>query len=216
MLFHFEKIIIYLFVFLNCGYCYAGAPKVGKNAAAKYFQNHPDEKNENSRYVASESTGLGSESRYLAFGISLFTKSDSYNWGTNSEQDVGKYGVDLTYKLSQTDYVDYDLRVSYNEYLPLNQKANKMSFLYAITLPDSSSKFPLFFGAAAGPGVFFTQIKDESSISLDYQLFLGLRIFNLFDSTGFYIEGGMKNHLQLTSDGQLNGTYITAGAVFTF
>ena len=74
----------------------------------------------------------------------------------------------------------------------------------------------LYFGFAAGPGIFFKQLEDESSLSLDYQLFLGLRLFNIFDSTGFYIESGLRNHLHITSDGQLNGTYFGAGAVFTF
>ncbi|MEQ1722565.1 MAG: hypothetical protein ABL930_05275 [Pseudobdellovibrio sp.] len=195
----------------------AGAPKVGRAAAAKYFQKNGDDASDKAnRYVASDS-GISSEERYMTVGLSLFTKSESFNWGTvNKEEDVGKYGVDMLYRLDQTNYVDYSLKVAYTEYSVQSQRASKMSFMYAATLPDAGSKFPLYFGLAAGPGVFFTQLKDESSITLDYQLYLGLRIFNLFGSTGFYVEGGMKNHLQLTSDGQLNGTYISAGAVFAF
>lgn len=216
---HYKRCIAITILFMLLMDCnvYAAAPKVGKSAAAKYFQKNPEDQTKNIRYVASEEYGLGAEERYLAFGASLFTNSESYNWGNiNNEKDIGKYGFDMTYRLSQSNYVDYAIRVSYSEYAPLNQKANKMSFMYAATLPDAGSKFPLYFGAAAGPGIFFTQLNNESSIALDYQLFLGLRIFNLFDSTGFYIEGGMKNHLQLTSDGQLNGTYISSGAIFTF
>lgn len=195
----------------------ANAPKVGRSAAAKYFAKNPEEKVKAARSMASEVVGLGSEERYLAFGASLFTKSETYNWGGSGTEDgAGKYGLDMTYRLSESNYVDYAIRVSFSEYLPRNQKANKMSFMYSATLPDASSKFPLYFGAAAGAGVFFTQLPDESPVSLDYQLFLGLRIFNLFDSTGFYVEGGMKNHVQLTSSGQLNGTYFSAGALFTF
>lgn len=217
MLFSGDKIIISLFVLLGSSLSFSAAPKVGKQAAAKYFQKNTEQQVRDARYVASDEQSLGSEERYLAFGVSLFTKSESYNWGNiNKEVDIGKYGVDMTYRLSESNYVDYALRVSYSEYTPLNQKANKISFMYAATLPDAGSKFPLYFGVAAGPGVFFTQLPDESPVALDYQLFLGLRIFNLFDSTGFYIEGGMKNHLQFTSDGQLNGTYISAGALFTF
>ena len=210
--FLFIMLLLFSGVFAN-----AGAPKVGKSAAAKYFAKNPEEQVKIARTTASEVVGLGSEERYLAFGASLFTKSESYNWGGNGkEEDVGKYGLDMTYRLSESNYVDYALRVSYSEYTSRNQKANKMSFMYSATLPDAGSKFPLYFGAAAGAGVFFTQLPDESPVSLDYQLFLGLRIFNLFDSTGFYVEGGMKNHVQLTSDGQLNGTYFSAGAIFTF
>ena len=194
---------------------WADAPKVGRDAAAKYFQKNPQAQAENYRSVASEA--LGAEQRYLMFGASLYTKSDSYNWGRiNKENDVGKWGIDMTYRLGTTNLIDEALRVSYSEYNAFNQRANKLSFMYAFMLPDAASQFPLYFGAAAGPGVFLTQLSDESSLSLDYQLFLGLRIFNLFDTTGFYIEGGMKNHLQLTSDGQVNGTYISGGAIFAF
>lgn len=192
------------------------APKVGRTAAAKYFQKNPDEF-KNNRDIASDEEGLREEERYLAFGASLFTKSESFSWGSaNKEQNIGKLGLDMTYRLSQSNYVDYALRVSYAEYEPLNQKANKMSFMYAAVLPDAGSKFPLYFGAAAGLGIFFTQLSNESPVTADYQLFLGLRMFNLFDSTGFYLEAGMKNHLQITTDGQLNGTYISSGAIFTF
>ncbi len=195
----------------------ADAPKVGRAAAAKYFQkNGPDASDKASRYMASDS-GISAEERYMTFGLSLFTKSESYNWGTtNKEVDVGQYGVDMLYRLNQANYIDYSLKVVYSVYEVQSQRASKMSLMYAATLPDAGSQFPLYFGAAAGPGVFFTQLKDESFVTLDYQLYLGLRIFNLFGSTGFYVEGGMKNHLQLTSDGQLNGTYISAGAVFAF
>lgn len=211
------KILFIVLLLLSGGLANAGAPKVGRSAAAKYFAKNPEEQVKMARSTASEVVGLGSEERYLAFGASLFTKSESYNWGGSSkEEDAGKYGLDMTYRLSESNFVDYALRVSYSEFQPRNQKANKMSFMYSATLPDAGSKFPLYFGAAAGAGVFFTQLPDESPVTLDYQLFLGLRIFNLFDSTGFYVEGGMKNHVQLTSDGQLNGTYFSAGAIFTF
>lgn len=215
-----KSVTVVLFLISFCQ-AQATAPKVGKAAAAKYFLKNTDAQSKNTRYTASEETEGGASSyafeRYLAFGLSIFTKSEAYNWGSNNkEQNIGKLGLDMTYTLSQSNYVDYALRVSYTEYVPLNQKANKMSFMYAATLPDASSKFPLYFGAAAGPGIFFTQLSNESSLTLDYQLFLGLRIFNLFDNTGFYLEGGMKNHLQLTSDGQLNGTYLSAGGIFTF
>ncbi len=215
------KILFILPLLWSGGFALANAPKVGKKAAARYFAKNPEEELKSqlksARATASEAVGLGSEARYLAFGASLLTKSESYNWGGSAkEEDVGKYGLDMTYRLSEANYVDYAIRVSYTEYTPRNQKANKMSFMYSVTLPDASSKFPLYFGAAAGAGVFFTQLPDESPVSLDYQLFLGLRIFNLFDSTGFYVEGGMKNHVQLTSDGQLNATYFSAGALFTF
>ncbi len=194
------------------------APKVGRAAAAKYFQKNGGQTAD--RNTASENSSVessGSGDRYLAFGLGTFTKSESYSWGVNKEEDVGKWSVDMNYRLSQyNSLLDYSLRVSYQEYEPAGQKANKLIFLYAASLPDADSRFPLYFGAAAGAGVFMTQIPNESSLTFDYQVYLGMRLFDVLENTGFYLEGGLKNHLQMTSDGQFNGTFFSAGAVFTF
>lgn len=207
------------------------APKVGRNAAAKYFQSGGNKVGDNrfsqleeqgeeaqARRYPSSVESLSSEQRYLAFGISNYMSSDAYNWGmSGKEEGIGKIGLDLTYRISEyNNLLDQAVRVSYTEFKPAGKRASKMSFMYALTLPDAGSKFPLYFGFAAGPGIFFKQLEDESSLSLDYQLFLGLRLFNLFESAGFYVEAGLKNHLQLTSDGQVNGNYVSVGAIFTF
>ncbi len=196
-------------------YAGSGAPKVGRAAAAKYFQNNTEI---GTRYVASDAPSSAGGDRYMTIGVNTFTKSDAFSWGgSTKETEVGKWGIDMNYRLSQyNNLLDYSLRVSYQEYEPANQKANKLIFMYAVTLPDAESLFPLYFGGAVGAGVFLTQLPDESPVTLDYSLYLGMRLFNVFESTGFYLEGGLKNHLQLTSNGQLNGTYVSAGAVFTF
>lgn len=199
----------------------ANAPKVGRSAAAKYFQAQGKEVDipvEQPQRNPSSIDSLSDQEHYLAVGLGSFTQTDSYNWGSASkEEEIGKYGIDMTYRLTQEGYLfDQALRVSYNEFKPANERTSKLSFMYAMTLPDAGSKFPLYFGLAAGPGIFMKQLDGESSLSFDYHLFLGLRLFNVFEKTGFYIEGGMRNHLLITSDGQLNGTFISAGAVFTF
>ena len=206
----------------------ANAPKVGRRAAAKYFQANgktPDSHFEDTAATyeprrPSNIEAVSGDERYLTFGLSNYMSTDSYNWGQSGKENndkVGKWGIDMTYRISDyNNLLDQAVRVSYTEYEPTGKRASKMSFLYAMTLPDAGSKFPLYFGFAVGPGIFFKQLENESPLSLDYQLYVGLRLFNVFENTGFYVEGGLKNHLQLTSDGQLNGTYISAGAIFTF
>lgn len=223
---HKQKFSFILSVFLLSlilpSLSYANAPKVGRAAAAKYFQakGGPEDADDRHTYPRNPSQieSLGADERYLALGISNYMGSDSYNWGTSSkEEDVGKWGVDLTYRISQyNNLLDQAIRISYTEFQPTGKRASKMSFMYALTLPDAGSKFPLYFGFAVGPGIFFKQLDSESPIALDYQMFAGLRLFNVFENTGFYVEGGLKNHLQLTSDGQLNGSYISVGGIFTF
>ncbi len=210
-----------LFLILFAQSTYANAPKVGRTAAAKYFQaknKTQDYPVEDQERQPSSIESLSDQEHYLAVGIGSFTQTESYNWGQGSkETEIGKYGIDMTYRLAQEGFLfDQAMRISYNEYMPVGERASKLSFMYAMILPDAGSKFPLYFGLAAGPGVFLKQISGESPLSLDYQLFLGLRLFNLFEKTGFYIEGGMRNHLHITSDGQLNGTFVSAGGVFTF
>lgn len=218
-----KKLALFLFVSLTFGFqfSYARSPKVGKKAAARYFQGEMqasvDPQAQTNRTISSNET-VAAEDHFLTLGFSNYLSSDSYRWGqSGSEEKVGKWGVDMMYRIGQySNTIDQALRISYNEFDVQNYRASKLSFLYAITLPDAGSQFPFYFGAALGAGVFLKQLQDESPLSLDYQLYLGLRLFNVVDNTGFYIEGGLKNHLQLTSDGQLNGSFVSAGAVFTF
>ena len=199
----------------------ADAPKVGRKAAARYFQGETQSSADSqipTNRAPSNIEALSPEDHFLTFGFSNYVSSDTYRWSPNGQENqVGKWGLDMMYRISQfSSTIDQALRVSYNEYDVNSFRASKMSFLYALTLPDAGSQFPLYFGAAAGGGVFLKQVQDKSPISLDYQMYLGLRLFNVMEKTGFYIEGGLKNHLLLTSDGQLNGTFLSAGAVFTF
>lgn len=228
----FAKHLVFFIVICLGTQAQANAPKVGRNAAAKYFQSgnkvgdsrfsqldeQATEDVRGTRRYPSNIESLSSNERYLAFGLSSYMSSVAYNWGTDGkEEQIGKWGVDMTYRISEyNNLLDQAVRVSYTEFKPMDKRSSKMSFMYALTLPDAGSKFPLYFGFAAGPGIFFKQLAGESSISFDYQLFLGLRLFNLFESAGFYVEAGLKNHLQLTSDGQVNGNYVSAGALFTF
>ncbi|MGZ3690129.1 MAG: hypothetical protein ACXVAX_01415 [Pseudobdellovibrio sp.] len=213
-----RNLLILTFILLSAQFSLADAPKVGRAAAAKYFQKNADQPQTADRYTASEGGAIGAGDHIMTIGGTVFTKSDAYDWGkVSSESDVAKWGIDMSYRLSQyNSLLDYSLRVSYAEYEPTNKRTNKLIFMYAATLPDATSRFPIYFGAAAGGGVFLNQLPDESPVTLDYSVFLGLRLFDLFQKTGFYVEGGLKNHLQLTSDGQLNATYLSTGAVFTF
>jgi hypothetical protein len=53
-------------------------------------------------------------------------------------------------------------------------------------------------------------------LSIDYTLFAGVRFFDLYRSTGAFIEAGLKNHFLLLADGQFNGYFISIGGIFTF
>ncbi|MEN0058150.1 MAG: hypothetical protein AAGB31_04900 [Bdellovibrio sp.] len=183
-------------------------PVVGRDAAARYFEPRQP----------AQSSVTGSTDHYLALHFGRYMASQSYDWGKNGqEDDVGNNTFGVTYRVGEwLNSMDMNLRIDYSEFDVGREDASKLSFLPLITFPDASSRFPLYFGAGLGLGIFFQQASSKSALSLDYQLVAGARFFNIYENTGFFVEAGLKNHLLLLSSGQLNGTFLAAGLVFTF
>lgn len=179
----------------------------GRGEASKYFTKN--------RAPAESSSP---SDHYLALHMGGFISSESYVWGREEKvEDVGKLTAGITYKTSEwVNSADLLLRADFQSYSVDESKPVKMSVIFAAAFPDSSSRFPLYFGAGIGPGIYFKQAKSESPISLDYQLFGGLRFFDVFPGIGFFAESGLKNHFHLLSDGQFNSVFFALGTVFTF
>lgn len=188
-----------------------GQPRVGRNAAAKYFEKRAPAEND-------EGGSGGATDHYLALHFGRYMSSQAYEWGMHGkETEVGKNNYGLTYRVEEWAHsMDLNVRVDFEEFSAAGEKPTKLSLMPLLTFPDASSKFPLYFGIGAGLGIFFKQIADESPLSLDYQLVVGARFFNVFENTGFFLESGIKNHIQILTSGQLNGTFLAGGAVFTF
>lgn len=200
-------------------------PRVGRQAAAKYMSpQRPDQKDEGGgddeqdEVNRSRQPAGTSSDRYLALHAGWFVSDNSYKWGApESQSNIGRWNVGVTYRLGEwINSMDLVMRFDVSHFALAEGGVTKFSFLPLITFPDASSRFPLYFGAGAGIGFFGTQLAGESSLALDYQLLAGARFFNVWDLTGLFIEGGIKNHLHLISDGQYNGTFITTGLLFTF
>ncbi len=188
-------------------------PVVGRDAAAKYFQPRDPAQ----AYNGPSSLGGGTD-HYLALHFGRYMASQSYEWGKNGqEDDVGTNQFGVTYRIGEWyNSMDLGIRLDYSEFDVGGETPSKLSFMPLITFPDATSRFPLYFGAGVGLGVFFKQADSKSSLSLDYQLIAGARFFNIFENTGFFIEAGLKNHLLILSSGQFNGTFLATGLVFTF
>lgn len=187
----------------------AFTPPVGRKAAEKYMA---------PRRSSTPVGALGPDSHYLALHLGGYASDDAYKWGDGGDMtNIGSWNVGVTYRVGEwKNSMDLGIRLDLSNYKLEEGRSSKLSFLPVITFPDASSRFPLYFGGAIGPGVFIKQVAQESSLSLDYQIFAGARFFDIFGSTGFFIEGGLKNHLLLLSDGQFNGTFVVLGALFTF
>lgn len=184
--------------------------KVGRKAAAKYMGVNAQPERE----IAS----LAPNDHYLALHFGTFVSDNAYRWGLpDAQENVGRWQFGVTYRVGEwVNSMDLGIRLDLLSYSLGEGRANKLSFAPLIMFPDASSKFPLYFGAGAGPGVFINQIGNKSVLSLDYQIFGGVRFFDVVGMTGFFVEAGLKNHFLLLSDGQFNGTYVTAGTVFSF
>lgn len=201
-----------LFIFISAlmilsSQAQAEQPHVGRRAAAKYFQG---ETSQEDRVVASSGG-----SHVLMLGVGGFLTSHAYNW-QDGNSNAGRASYGITYLLDTWASMDVNLRLDFNEYQLSGVHPIKLSLLPLITFPMADTKFPVYFGFGAGPGIFFKQANGYSDLSLDYQLVAGVRFFDLYENLGAFAEFGLKNHILLTSGGQFNGTALTVGAVFTF
>jgi hypothetical protein len=187
-------------------------PRVGRRAAAKYFEN--DQSNAD-RTVASSSGSGGSTEHVLMLHIGGFLSSHAYNWD-GGDDNAGKANYGVTYLLDTWSSMDVNLRLDFNEYKLQDSHPIKLSILPLLTFPMAESHFPVYFGAGAGPGIFFKQANGYSNLSFDYQFVVGARFMDLYENLGAFAELGIKNHILLTSGGQFNGTALNVGAVFTF
>ncbi len=190
---------------------------VGKGAAQKYFKARQGTQNSSDSEAQVSRAPANSGDRYLALHLGTYLSQTNYKWGNFNKDDIGKFNGGLTYKVGEwQNSMDLMFRADFSSWELNEGRAVKMSLLPLVTFPDIASGFPLYFGAGAGLGVFFKQIKNESSLSFDYQLVAGARFLDVVDSLGFFVEAGLKNHILLLSDGQYNGVFLALGLAFTF
>lgn len=214
---------IIFFVFIG-GMALGKAPEsspslTGKKAADQYFKKRKSSRvnrHQPPRVTSRTPAAVGAP-RYLSLHFGTFFSEETYKWGHENKDDVGKFTAAVSYRIGEwTNSMDLLFRADFISYQVDDEKPYKISLLPMITFPDANSEFPLYFGGGVGLGVFFKQVGDESSLSLDYQLVAGGRFFNVLDGIGLSIEGGMKNQLHLLSDGQHQGVFASIGTVFAF
>jgi hypothetical protein len=181
--------------------------EVGRGSAAKYF--------EKSDTSSSTKHGTGENVLYIMAGP--YINSASYAWkGSDKRTGIAKNSYSFTYLFEQWHNIDTNIRGDFTDFAIDDERLLKFSILPLWTFPLVETRFPLYFGLGAGLGIFFKQVDQESNLSFDYQLVVGTRFLDLLGNAGAVIEFGMKNHVHLLSDGQLNATALTVGTVFSF
>lgn len=207
----------------------AQEPVVGRKAAQKYFQS--DKKRKTQRFMSFSGT------RYFNIHYGRFTESTTYSWGepsTNENEQVGTHQLGVTYLLgSWADAMDLSLRLDFMKFdfgPQKNTKENKesdkdqqvktrplkMAILTFFSFPRFETGFPVYLGFAVGPGVFYKQLDGYSSLTLDYQAVLGVRLINVWRGMGLFVETGVKNHVHVLTKGQFDSLFLSAGTSFTF
>lgn len=188
---------------------------VGRKAAAKYFQNDGGAEESTPRSSSRKPSSNGGE--LLVLTIGGFTNSEAFQWkGSDKRNGIADANYGVTYLYDQKGGLDVHIRLEFTEFKIDGERPTKLTIMPLFTFPMASSDFPLYFGFGAGAGVFFKQIENESNLSLDYQLVTGLRFKDLAPGFGISVEVGLKNHLHLLSDGQLNANALSLGGVFSF
>src|SRR5665213_1048164 len=183
------------------------SPETGKAKAKQYFQSRKGEKAAGATVVEG-----GAAPHILALQIGTFFSDNSYKWGDSDHPSTGKLNAGVTYRMGEwVNSMDFSIRIEYTDFDFGNGVAKAISFSPIITFPDANSRFPLYFGAGVGAGLFVQQVHDRSPISLDWQVVVGARFFDVFEKIGFVVETGMKNHVLLFSEGQDNAVFVNVG-----
>jgi hypothetical protein len=186
---------------------------VGRQAASRYLLAQTAEDERQSEFQGRGASG----GRLFTLGLGSFLSSRAYQWSSSDTEDsIGRMVYGFSYDFSDWNHFDFTLRVQYQEYQVRGERISKLSFQPSLSLPQSKYKFPVYFGAGLGGGIFFNQPQGESPLSLDYKLFVGLRVADLIDRTGFLVEWALENHLHAFSDGQMVGQTLMAGLTFSF
>ncbi|MCB0379169.1 MAG: hypothetical protein KDD33_11820 [Bdellovibrionales bacterium] len=185
------------------------AAQTGKKAAQKYFV----KKGEEGRSTASTSiTSAGNYKGLFTLSAGTLFASKSYNWAEQQSPTGWSLQLDYHRRLKSSFFATvYQLEMQKFQTSP--REASKLSFLFGVTVPKNL-EFPVYIGVAAGPGIFLKQLAGESLLTLDYKGFVGLR-YNQ-DHSQFFLESGVKNHVNVLSDGQLSSWFLASGVAYKF
>jgi len=189
----------------------------GRKAAARYMNRKVSKSKKNTNSSSREPAAVD-RAHFMMVHIGTFLDSQAYQWGkTSGWDDKARLNLGVTYRFGEwTNSMDLLFRGEFNTFSFDGESPYKISFMPVIMFPDASSEFPLYFGAGGGLGVFFKQVSAESSLSIDFTIFGGVRFFDVFEFGGLFGEVGLKNHVHFLSDGQFNGVYISTGMIFSF
>lgn len=200
-----------------------------KNRQTLFKKNHRGKLN---RRVSSEQAP-----HFLTIYSSLPKKINHF--GLSNKDSVVKeiYNFGLSYRFGYwADSADFLLKINYLQYSltpkvtdadpsPLalalqteseKQKTSQIAFLPTIIFPDSASNFPIYVGGSTGFGFFLEQVKGRPKTSFNYEIFTGLRFFDILSSWGFFVEFSQSARFLFFPDGKYQNNSLSIGIVSRF
>ena len=84
-------------------------------------------------------------------------------------------------------------------------------------LPDVRSGFPIYVGGGGGVGLFPRHlVRKKPALSLNAQLFAGMRIVDWYENGGAFGEASVKMHLPFYDTKLYMEVFLTLGCLFSF
>ena len=182
------------------------AVETGKAAAMKYFTDQPASIKA-PRGPASSGTSYG---QLFSVSAGTLIQGKSYQW---AGEDLGGWNMQIAYRRNAGYYLAQAFHLEFQKFTEAQQEFSKISLLLNFVFPRSVT-FPVYLGVGAGPGFFLKQLVNESSLTLDYKGYVGLRLNQ--EHSQFILESGIKNHVHMLSDGQFIGWFISSGVAYKF
>lgn len=203
-----------VFIFLFLAFFFALPPSsyaanTGRAAALKYFSKKTPGGSRAPQSRISAPVMVGAPG-LVSLSVGTLVSSQSYQWAGD---DLSGWNAEVAYQPPGGDYFSRGYHLELQKFNDQSQEFSKLSFLFSLTFPRKIS-FPVYIGAALGPGFFFSQKRGESELSLDYKGFVGFRLNH--ERSQYFVQSGVKNHIHMLSDGQFIGWFVSSGVAYKF
>lgn len=180
-------------------------PDTGYRSAVKYFtKKKPVKVNENSYEV---DLSDAEDDMLLSLDTEFFLNNRPSD---ESLVNDGEWGLNLGLFWDET-YFSHGVQV---DYLTYGEDEKKISLLGGLIYPRIQTRFPLYIKGHLGLGYFTGDSFGRETLSIDYNLYTGVRFFS--GSMLFNIEVGSKNYTKLLRSAYLNSFVLSSGMSIVF
>lgn len=112
---------------------------------------------------------------------------------------------------------DFGLKAEIQSLRLKTGRATQINVTPVFSLPDEASGFPVYVGLGGGIGFYPYFILDSKpSLSVNFQLFTGIRLADLYENLGINGELTLHAHIPFREERLYMETIVSLGLVFSF